>query len=354
MNGFVRDEHREKRAWSYTRTGGVTEGFRVRKWRSDGFARALFDARGAAARKRFWVSSETSLIVEVRRTRENIARPRRSWRERAPGGAPGEWSPRCCRPRFRRSRPGNCCAGGGGGSGGRCELRARGEGGRGRTREDRAVLGSREETSRAYHGVSSHDVHRLVHEHLRGHERGDGDGADHRLASLEVHLAQDRGVHGHTRVSRKLRRRTRSRDARARVRPRAGFPASHDEDVAATTGRDDENGYARAREREPRHLVAESHTVYTRNYDHPNTVFFRDCLAAREFFARPPRHSPPPRARRLASLTTPHGGRARSRRIARWFPLSPTLPRPPRFVTSRFCSAAACSASSPSSSRTRP
>ena len=70
MNGFVCDEHREKRAWSYTRTGGVTEGFRVRKWRSDGFARALFD--GAAARKRFWVSSETSLIVEVRRTRENI------------------------------------------------------------------------------------------------------------------------------------------------------------------------------------------------------------------------------------------------------------------------------------------
>ena len=43
------------------------------QWRSDGFARALFDARGgAAARKRFWVSSETSLIVEVRRTRENI------------------------------------------------------------------------------------------------------------------------------------------------------------------------------------------------------------------------------------------------------------------------------------------
>lgn len=70
----------------------------------------------------------------------------------------------------------------------------------GRRREEEggpAVLGSREETSRAYHGVSSHDVHRLVHEHLRGHERGDGDGADHRPASLEVHLAQDRGVHGH-------------------------------------------------------------------------------------------------------------------------------------------------------------
>ena len=58
-----------------------------------------------------------------------------------------------------------------------------------RGREDRAVLGSSEETSRAYHGVSSHDVHRLVHEHLRGHERGDGDGADHRPASLGVHLA---------------------------------------------------------------------------------------------------------------------------------------------------------------------
>ena len=72
-----------------------------------------------------------------------------------------------------------------------------GEGGGGRRRADRAVLGSREETSRAYHGVSSHDVHRLVHEHLRGHERGDGDGADHRPASFEVHLAQDRGVHGH-------------------------------------------------------------------------------------------------------------------------------------------------------------
>jgi hypothetical protein len=86
---------------------------------------------------------------------------------------------------------------------------------RGRTREDRAVLGSREETPRAYHGVSSHDVHCLVHEHLRGHERGDGDGADHRLASLEVHLAQDRGVHGHTRVSRKPRRRERVLATRA-------------------------------------------------------------------------------------------------------------------------------------------
>ena len=161
------------------------------QWRSDGFARALFDARGGAARKRFWFLGfvrDKSDRGGSKNARE-YRRPRRSWRERAPGGAPGEWSPRCCRPRFRRSRPGNCCAGGGGGSGGRCELRARGEGGRGRTREDRAVLGSREETPRAYHGVSSHDVHRLVHEHLRGHERGDGDGADHRPASLGVHLA---------------------------------------------------------------------------------------------------------------------------------------------------------------------
>ena len=226
---------------------------------------------------------------------------------------------------------------------------------RGRTREHRAVLGSREETPRAYHGVSSHDVHRLVHEHLRGHERGDGDGADHRLASLEVHLAQDRGVHGHTRVSRKPRRRERVLATRALECDRAlVFRRSHDEDVATTTGRDDENGYARAREREP-DTWSQSLTRFTlETTTQTNTVFFRDSLAAREFFAPPPRQSPPPRARRLASLTTPHGGRARSRRITRWFPLSPTLPRPPRFVTSRFCSAAACSASSPSSSRTRP
>ena len=49
----------------------------------------------------------------------------------------------------------------------------------------------------AYHGVSSHDVDRLVHEHLRGHERDDGNGADHLSPSLEVHLAKDRGVHRH-------------------------------------------------------------------------------------------------------------------------------------------------------------
>ena len=68
-----------------------------------------------------------------------------------------------------------------------------------RGREDRPVLGSREETSWAYHGVLSHDEHRLVHEHLRGHKRGDGDVADHSPASLGIHLAQDRGVHGHNR-----------------------------------------------------------------------------------------------------------------------------------------------------------
>jgi hypothetical protein len=152
-----------------------------------------FGADLGAAQKKNVFGSRSSRLAE----RDSIStRPRRSWRERARGGAPGEWSPRCCRPRFRRSRPGNCCAGGGGGSAGGVSSGRR-EGGGGRRRADRAVLGSREETSRAYHGVSSHDVHRLVHEHLRGHERGDGDGADHRPASFEVHLAQDRGVHGH-------------------------------------------------------------------------------------------------------------------------------------------------------------
>lgn len=143
-------------------------------------------------KKRLWFSIETS-----RRTRLDIDPTasflagtrawRRTWGVEAPllqapvqALAPGK----LLRRRRRRER-------------GRCELLSAGEGGGGRRRADRAVLGSREETSRAYHGVSSHDVHRLVHEHLRGHERGDGDGADHRPASLEVHLAQDRGVHGH-------------------------------------------------------------------------------------------------------------------------------------------------------------
>ena len=187
------------------------------QWRSDGFARALFDARGgAAARKRFWVSSETSLIVEVRRTRENIgdrvvlggnARLAAHLGSGAPAAADLGSGARA----REIAAPGEEAGAVGGVSSGRGAREDRG-----RTREDRAVLGSREETPRAYHGVSSHDVHCLVHEHLRGHERGDGDGADHRLASLEVHLAQDRGVHGHTRVSRKPRRHQRfSRRARS-------------------------------------------------------------------------------------------------------------------------------------------
>lgn len=176
-------------------------------------------ARRKKKKKRLWFSIETRLAetrLDIDPTASFLAGTRawrRTWGVEAPllqapvqALAPGK----LLRRRRRRER-------------GRGQLRAAGEGGGGRRRADRAVLGSREEPSRAYHGVSSHDVHRLVHEHLRGHERGDGDGADHRPASLEVHLAQDRGVHGHTAFRESHDARARSRDARGRLRPRAGF-----------------------------------------------------------------------------------------------------------------------------------
>ena len=40
----------------------------------------------------------------------------------------------------------------------------------------------------AHHRVSSHDPHRLVHEHARGDERGDGDGAHDLPRRVGVHL----------------------------------------------------------------------------------------------------------------------------------------------------------------------
>ena len=136
----------------------------MRGWRSDGFARALFDARGGAARKRFWVSSETSLIVEVRRTRENIgdrvvlggnARLAAHLGSGAPAAADLGSGARA----REIAAPGEEAGAVGGVSSGRGAREDRG-----RTRADRAVLGSREETSRAYHGVSSHDVHlSLIH-----------------------------------------------------------------------------------------------------------------------------------------------------------------------------------------------
>lgn len=42
------------------------------------------------------------------RGKKNAEEGRRAGR----GRAPGAWSPRVCRPRLRRSRPGNCCDGG--------------------------------------------------------------------------------------------------------------------------------------------------------------------------------------------------------------------------------------------------
>jgi hypothetical protein len=310
-----------------------------------------FGADLGAAQKKNVFGSRSSRLAE----RDSIStRPRRSWRERARGGAPGEWSPRCCRPRFRRSRPGNCCAGGGGGSAGGVSSGRRG----GRRREEEGGPGRPGFEGRNLSGVPRRVVPRCAPPGPRASSRARA----RRRGWCGPPPGQPRGPScAGPRGARSYSGFAKATTAPTLLATRAlecdralVFQRSHDEDVATTTGRDDENGYARAREREP-DTWSQSLTRFTlETTTHPNTVFFRDCLAAREFFARPPRHSPPPRARRLASLTTPHGGRARSRRITRWLPLSPTLPRPPRFVTSRFCSAAACSASSPSSSRTRP
>jgi hypothetical protein len=123
----TRRAHGKKGACVTGREGGVTG------WRSfAGFASALSVTSAptwARRKKKNVFGSRSSRLAE----RDSIStRPRRSWRERARGGAPGEWSPRCCRPRFRRSRPGNCCAGGGGGSAGGVSSGRRG----GRRREE--------------------------------------------------------------------------------------------------------------------------------------------------------------------------------------------------------------------------
>ena len=101
------------------------------------------------------------------RGKKNAEEGRRAGR----GRAPGAWSPRVCRPRLRRSRPGNCC------DGGRRVSARRRE--RARTAGDGRVASKEKEepgaARAAHHRVSSHDPHRLVHEHARaGRARGRG------------------------------------------------------------------------------------------------------------------------------------------------------------------------------------
>ena len=114
------------------------------------------------------------------RGKKNAEEGRRAGR----GRAPGAWSPRVCRPRLRRSRPGNCC------DGGRRVSARRRE--RARTAGDGRVASERKRRTgaarAAHHRVSSHDPHRLVHEHARGDERGDGDGAHDLPRRVGVHL----------------------------------------------------------------------------------------------------------------------------------------------------------------------
>ena len=145
-------------------------------------------------------------------------RPRRSWRERAPGGAPGEWSPRCCRPRFRRSRPGNCCAGRGGGSGGRCELRARGEGG---PREDQGAPGRPGFEGRNPSGLPRRVVPRCAppgpRASSRARARRRGWCGPPPGQPRGPSCAGPRGARSYSGFAKATTARTRSRDARARV-----------------------------------------------------------------------------------------------------------------------------------------
>lgn len=145
------------------------------------------------------------------------------------------------------------------------------------------------------------------------------------------------------RVSRKPRRASAfSRRARSTETAR-WFSADHDEASSHRhTGRDeDENGALQTRASVTvTTIVTKSHTVYTETTRPKLAAAFRRRLASRPS----PRASPPPRAFspcRVFILETDPTAARRARTVKHHF-------------TSRFCSAAACSASSPSSSRTRP
>ena len=232
----------------------------MRGWRLRGFARALFGA--VAPRERFWV------FCSHRGGRKNA---REYWPDRVVLGGNarvaahlGSGAPAAADLGSGARARGIAAPGEEAGAVGGVRSGRGAKGDRGR--EDRPVLGSREETSWAYHGVLSHDEHRLVHEHLRGHKRGDGDVADHSPASLGIHLAQDRGVHGHNRFrashdgANAFSRRARSTETARWSRQ------SHDADVATTMGRDDENGSSRTLRTDvsPSFVAkSHSHSVYT-------------------------------------------------------------------------------------------
>jgi hypothetical protein len=94
--------------------------------------------------------------------------------------------PRFARPRFSRSRPGNCCV----------EARE----GRGQRSSGRDGAGNRgegtEKTRRvrvAHHRLTPHDADRLVHEQLRGPDRDGRNRAHDAAPDLGVHLPRDEG-----------------------------------------------------------------------------------------------------------------------------------------------------------------
>ena len=118
---------------------------------------------------------------------------------------PGWCRPRCASPRFRRSRPGNCCRGRTGGREARGEIRVR--------------YGIAPRFSRfiprkpgSHHRVRPHDRQRLVHECLGGAHVLGWYRAHHLAARLGVHLGQDaadRPLVGHGPRTRRTGRRGR-------------------------------------------------------------------------------------------------------------------------------------------------